>query len=121
MSGTNDTNSIGSDHHDQNVPDDLEKVHCSFASEKSEVKVPDSLVSKKSENKFFERFELEKAEETGLEKSEEKGLEIVFSPPLYLQRYEKAISLLCEDRWVHAMNRVVSSSGSFAAIETSGV
>jgi len=44
------------------------------------------------------------------DKSEEKDLGIIFSPPLYLQRYDKVIDFLNEDRWVHAMNRVVRSN-----------
>ncbi len=50
----------------------------------------------------FERRESNPGEEV-----EEKG--IAFHPPLYKQRYDKALDILMEDRWVHAINRVVSS------------
>ena len=41
---------------------------------------------------------------------EEEGLEISFYPPLYIQRYEKVLEFLLEERWVHAISRVVIQS-----------
>ena len=41
---------------------------------------------------------------------EEEGLEITFYPPLYIQRYEKVLEFLLEERWVHAISRVVIQS-----------
>ena len=41
---------------------------------------------------------------------DEKKLGVTFSPPLYLQRYYKVLDILSEQRWVHAINRVVGSN-----------
>ena len=49
-------------------------------------------------------FELDEAQ---ISMGEEEGLGISFYPPLYIQRYEKALEFLLEERWVHAISRVV--------------
>ena len=56
------------------------------------------------------RLGVDQPEEEGLdsdEMGEEAGLDIIFYPPLYIQRYEKAVEFLLEERWVHAISRVV--------------
>ena len=55
----------------------------------------------------FDEDSLERRESNPGEEVEEKG--ISFHPPLYMQRYDKALDILLEERWVHAINRVVSS------------
>ena len=42
---------------------------------------------------------------------DEKSLGITFSPPLYIQRYNKVVDILSEQRWIHAINRVVGWFG----------
>ncbi len=56
---------------------------------------------------IFDEDRLERRESNPGEEVEEKG--ISFQPPLYVQRYDKALDILLEERWVHAINRVVSS------------
>ena len=52
----------------------------------------------------------ESFDEAQISMGEEKELEITFYPPLYIQRYEKVLEFLFEERWVHAISRVVIQS-----------
>ncbi len=68
---------------------------------------PMAEVESEDEDSVFDEDRLERRESNPGEEVEEKG--ISFQPPLYIQRYDKALDILLEERWVHAINRVVSS------------